>query len=208
MPSSSKTAASPKFDFKRDLVALIPFLRAFARSICREGAKAEDLAQDALVKAWNARASFVPGTNLKAWLFTILRNEFYSEGRRSWRQMPWDEEAGTRIPAAAHEQQWHHELCGVADGLHSLPTDQREALVLIGAAGFSYTEASQICGVPEGTIKSRVARGRIALLAFMEGGRGRTTNNPRRQRRYPAATVRDRSARLPRNGLTAKGMAR
>lgn len=171
MPSPNKTAASPPFDFKRELLVLIPFLRAFARSLCSHHTKAEDLAQDALVKAWHARAGFQPGTNLKAWLFTILRNEFYSRARREWRQLPWDEELGARIPAAANEQHWHHELCDVANGLHSLPTDQREALILIGAAGFSYTEASQICGVPEGTIKSRVARGRQALLGFMEGSR-------------------------------------
>jgi RNA polymerase sigma-70 factor (ECF subfamily) len=139
--------------------------------MCRQHAKAEDLAQEALAKAWKARSSFQPGTNLKAWLFTILRNELYSRARRDWRQTEWDQDAAERIPAAADAQHWHLELCDVADGLRSLPVEQREAVILIGAAGFSYSEAGEICGVPEGTVKSRVARGRMALVAFMEGGK-------------------------------------
>ncbi len=170
MPTPSSDTTPQKFDFKRDLTALIPFLRAFSRSLCRQPAQAEDLAQEALVKAWHARTSFVPGTNMKAWLFTILRNEFYSQARRSWRQMPWDEGAGARVPAAADAQQWYLELCDVADGLRTLPDDQREALILVGAAGFSYQEAGGICGVPDGTFKSRVARGREALAKFLESG--------------------------------------
>src|ERR1700728_2336259 len=159
----SQITASPKFDFKRDLVALIPFLRAFSHSMCRQHAKAEDLAQEALAKAWKARSSFQPGTNLKAWLFTILRNELYSRARRDWRQTPWDEAAAQDIHAPADEQRGNLELCDTADALRGLPTEQREAVIVVGAAGFSYQEAAKICGVPEGTVKSRVARGRQAL---------------------------------------------
>ena len=80
-------------DFKNELLALIPFLRAFARSLTGNQEGADDLAQETLVKAWQSRATFIPGTNLKAWLFTILRNQFYSDRRRAWRQAPWDQDA-------------------------------------------------------------------------------------------------------------------
>ena len=167
--ASQTPPASSGFDFKRDLIVLIPFLRAFAHSLCHHHSKAEDLTQEALVKAWRAREDFLPGTNLKAWLFTILRNELYSRARREWRQTPWDEAAAQYIPAPANEQQWNLELCDTADALRRLPTEQREAVILIGAAGFSYHEVAEICGVPEGTIKSRVARGRQALLDMLAG---------------------------------------
>ncbi len=167
--SSQTLTAPPGFDFKRDLVVLIPFLRAFAHTMCRQYSKAEDLAQETLAKAWRAREDFQPGTNLKAWLFTILRNELYSQARRDWRQTPWDEAAAQHIPAPADEQHWNLALCDTADALRQLPTEQREAVILIGAAGFSYHEAAEICGVPEGTVKSRVARGRQALLEALSG---------------------------------------
>ena len=86
--------------FRKDLLALIPFLRAFSRSLCGERELADDLAQEALAKAWQSRDTFRPGSNLKAWLFTILRNQFYSDRRRAWRQAPWDETAVERVPAA------------------------------------------------------------------------------------------------------------
>jgi RNA polymerase sigma-70 factor (ECF subfamily) len=184
---SSRTA-SPGFDFKRDLVALIPFLRAFAHSLCHQHSKAEDLAQETLAKAWRAREDFQPGTNLKAWLFTILRNELYSRARRDWRQTPWDETAAQYIPAPANEQQWNLELCDTADALRKLPAEQREAVILIGAAGFSYHEAAEICGVPEGTVKSRVARGRQALLAMLAGDTA-LTRLPNSQRLGGAADI-------------------
>ena len=184
---SSQTKSVP-FDFKRELIALIPFLRAFARSLCSHQAKAEDLAQEALAKAWHARDSFHAGTNLKAWLFTILRNEFYSQARRGWRQLPWDEDAAERVPAAPGAQHWHLELCDVAEGLRALPVDQREAVILVGAAGFSYSQAAKICGVPEGTVKSRVSRGRLALVALMESG-GHTALRPSIHRKGGSADI-------------------
>lgn len=158
-------------DFKSELLALIPFLRAFARSLTGNQEGADDLAQETLVKAWQSRATFIPGTNLKAWLFTILRNELHSRRRRDWRQSHWDEDAAERVPTAADAQVWSSELCDTAHALHCLPNDQREAVILVGAAGFSYEEAAEICGTPLGTIKSRVARGRTALLEIMDGVR-------------------------------------
>jgi DNA-directed RNA polymerase specialized sigma24 family protein len=96
--------------FKAGLIELIPFLRAFARSLCGNPEMADDLAQETLVKAWQAREMFAPGTNLKAWLFTILRNQFYSDRRRAWRQAPWDQDAAERIPGSAGEQTWAAEF--------------------------------------------------------------------------------------------------
>ncbi len=170
MQSQNPSQLAP-FNFQREMIALIPHLRAFAMSLCRHRDQADDLAQEALVKAWRAKDRFEPGTNLKAWLFTILRNDLSSRRRRDWRQSHWDEDAAERIPAAADAQVWSLELCDTAHALHCLPNDQREALVLVGAAGFSYEEAAEICGTPLGTIKSRVARGRTALLEIMDGMR-------------------------------------
>ena len=158
--------------FKTDLLELIPFLRAFARSLCGNQETADDLAQETLVKAWQARGMFAPGTNLKAWLFTILRNQFYSDRRRAWRQAPWDQEAAERIPGSAGEQSWAADLSDTARALSCLSDEQREALILVGAGGFSYEDAARICGCAVGTVKSRVARARRSLIAILEGQEG------------------------------------
>jgi RNA polymerase sigma-70 factor (ECF subfamily) len=161
--------AEPDGEFKAGLLELIPFLRAFARSLCGNPDIADDLAQETLVKAWQSRATFAPGTNLKAWLFTILRNQFYSDRRRAWRQAPWDQDAAERIPGASEEQSWAAELSDTARALSSLSDEQREALILVGAGGFSYEAAAQICNCAVGTVKSRVARARKTLLSILEG---------------------------------------
>jgi RNA polymerase sigma-70 factor, ECF subfamily len=164
----SKTPPSPP-SFQRDLLALIPHLRAFARKLCGHRELAEDLVQDTLTNAWAARARFEPGTNMKAWLFTILRHELYSHGRRAWRQVHWDADKGERIPAPGNQQLWAAELSDTAHVLHGLPDRQRDAVILVSAGGFSYDEAAEICGVPTGTMKSRVARGRTAMAATLSG---------------------------------------
>jgi RNA polymerase sigma-70 factor (ECF subfamily) len=148
--------------FRKDLLSLIPFLRAFSRSLCGERELADDLAQEALAKAWQSRDTFRPGSNLKAWLFTILRNQFYSDRRRAWRQAPWDESAVERVPAARGEQTWAVQLSDTARALRGLPAEQREALILVGAGGFSYEDAARIANCAVGTVKSRVARARKA----------------------------------------------
>ena len=155
--------------FKADLLDLIPFLRAFARSLCGNQEMADDLAQETLVKAWQARNMFAPGTNLKAWLFTILRNQFYSDRRRAWRQAPWDQDAAERIPGSSAEQASAAELSDTARALSRLSDEQREALILVGAGGFSYEDAAAICRCAVGTVKSRVARARKSLLSILEG---------------------------------------
>src|ERR1700742_2020117 len=167
---TNRTAERPEDgDFKTELLALIPFLRAFAPSLTRNQEGADDLAPETLVKAWQSRATFIPRTNLKAWLFTILRNQFYSDRRRAWRQAPWDQEAAERIPGGGEDQGWAAELSDTARALRVLTDEQREALILVGAGGFSYEDAAQICKCAVGTVKSRVARARKALMAILYG---------------------------------------
>jgi len=156
--------------FKTGLVALIPQLRAFARTLTGDPTAADDLAQDAMIKAWDARASFEIGTNMKAWTFMILRNQFYSEKRRSWRQTQLDQESAERTLVAVDDPSAPIALDELRLGLAMLPSEQREALVLVGAGGFAYEEAAAICGCAVGTVKSRVSRARRALQLILEHG--------------------------------------
>jgi RNA polymerase sigma-70 factor (ECF subfamily) len=170
---------TPEDDFKADLVALIPQMRAFARTLCGDRTQAEDLAQDTLLRAWNSRGSFQAGTNLKAWTFMILRNQFYSDKRRSWRSTPLDPETAERTLVATTNPIATLELDEVRRALAMLPDDQREALIMIGAGGLSYEEVSEICGVAVGTIKSRVSRARDRLaLILTEGSYGKDEHLP------------------------------
>ena len=162
--------AQADHEFKTELTALIPQMRAFARSLCRDATAAEDLAQDALLKDWNNRASYEPGTNMKAWTFMILRNQFYSEKRRSWRQSQLDQEAAERTLVAVDDPEAPVALDELRLALATEPQDQREALILVGASGFSYEDAAAICGCAIGTIKSRVNRARDRLAAIIEDG--------------------------------------
>jgi RNA polymerase sigma-70 factor (ECF subfamily) len=156
--------------FKRELVALIPHLRAFARTLTGDPTAADDLAQDAMIKAWDARQSYQMGTNMKAWTFMILRNQFYSEKRRSWRQTQLDQEAAERTLVAVDDPEAPVALDELRLGLGMLPPEQREALILVGAGGFAYEEAAEICGCAVGTVKSRVSRARRALQGILEAG--------------------------------------
>ena len=156
--------------FKRELVKLIPHLRAFARTLAGDPASADDLAQDAMMKAWDARSSFQMGTNMKAWTFMILRNQFYSEKRRSWRQSQLDQEAAERTLVAVDDPEAPVALDELRLSLAQLPAEQREALILVGAGGFAYEEAAEICGCAVGTVKSRVSRARKALHSILEDG--------------------------------------
>ena len=165
-------------DFRSEMLALVPFLRAFARSLTGNPDTADDLAQEALVKAWQSRASFQPGTNLKAWLFTILRNQFYSDRRRAWRQTPWDQDAAERITGSDQDQLRAAELSDTVRALEHLSDEQREALILVGAGGFSYEEAAHICKCAVGTVKSRVARARRTLIEILDGA-GTLGDTPR-----------------------------
>jgi len=171
--SASKTTATRRdadgdAQFKASLIPLIPHLRAFSFALCRRRDLAEDMAQDALIKAWGARSSYQLGTNLKAWLFTILRNEVLSHHRRAWRQTPWDAEAAEKIAGPLEEQGWASELSDVGRALFRLPMQHREALILVAVGGFSYAEAAIVGKAAVGTMKSRVARARAMLAVMLE----------------------------------------
>jgi RNA polymerase sigma-70 factor (ECF subfamily) len=170
-PESASEAGRDRDDlFKKALVILIPQLRAFARTLSGDPTAADDLAQDAMMKAWDARASFQLGTNMKAWTFMILRNQFYSEKRRSWRQAQLDQDAAERTLVAVDDPASPVALDELRMSLGKLPAEQREALILVGAGGFAYEEAAEICGCAVGTVKSRVSRARRALQLILERG--------------------------------------
>jgi RNA polymerase sigma-70 factor (ECF subfamily) len=132
---------------------------------------ADDLVQETLLKAWAARKRFQAGTNMRAWTFIILRNLFLSQMRRARFKGEWDDVTAAKILAAPASQDRHVELGDMQRALLHLPQPQREALILVGAGGFAYEEAAEICGCAVGTIKSRVARGRVALEGLMTGGK-------------------------------------
>jgi RNA polymerase sigma-70 factor (ECF subfamily) len=142
-------------------------LRAFAVSLCGDKERADDLVQETLFKAWNHLDSFKEGTNLKAWLFTILRNTYFSERRKRRREV--EDADGTYAARLSTQpaQHGHMDMQDFRAALTRLPDDQREALVLVGAAGFSYEEAADISGCAVGTIKSRVNRARNRLAGML-----------------------------------------
>ncbi len=152
-------SASADKAFRDDLLAIIPQLRSFARGLCGNRDLADDLAQDAMTRAWAARSSYQPGTNFRAWIFMILRNQFYTTIRKNSRMVSWDPEIAERLLVVDASQQ---------DGLN-VEDVAREVLMLIGANGLSYEEAAEVMGCAIGTIKSRLARGRVALSALING---------------------------------------
>jgi RNA polymerase sigma-70 factor (ECF subfamily) len=154
--------------FKTELLRTIPSLRAFAVSLTQNSDKADDLVQETLVKAWDKHESFQLGTNLKAWLFTILRNEFYSQMRKRGREVQDSEGIMTERLAVHPSQHGKLDLQDFRSALEMLPEDQREAIILIGASGFSYEEAAEICNCAVGTIKSRVSRARTRLQDILK----------------------------------------
>jgi RNA polymerase sigma-70 factor (ECF subfamily) len=156
--------------FKAQLVALIPQLRAFARTLSGNATVADDLAQEALLKAWGARSRFEMGSNMKAWTFMILRNQFYSEKRRAWRNVSCDPQMAEQTLTAVDDPGGPMAVHELRQALAMLPPEQREALILVGAGGFAYEEAASICGVAVGTVKSRVSRARRALQDILDRG--------------------------------------
>jgi len=153
--------------FTEDVTALIPQMRAFARGLCGDATDGDDLAQDGLLRAWSAQARFQAGTNLKAWVFTIIRNEFYSQRRRSWRNVALDQDMAERTLVAIANPTAALELDDLRRAMRMLPDEHREALLLVGAAGHSYEDVSRICGCPLGTAKSRVHRARAHLARIL-----------------------------------------
>ncbi|MFM5894463.1 MAG: sigma-70 family RNA polymerase sigma factor [Novosphingobium sp.] len=163
-------AAADAATFKRQLAETIPHLRAFARSLCGRPDFADDLVQEAMLKAWGARDRFEPGTNLRAWTFTILRNCYLTEMRRNKFVGDYDEGVAERTLQAPMGQEDPLHLADMRRALMALPRERREAILLVGAGGFSYEEAAEICQTAVGTMKSRVGRARAALNEMLEGG--------------------------------------
>ena len=154
-------------EMREALLSLIPNIRAFAVSLCGDVAYADDLVQETLLKAWTHFERFVPGTNLRAWLFTILRNHYFSECRR--RRHSCQDPDGHKLEALCvpPSQDGYVDMQDFRKALDLLPSEQREALILVAAAGFSYEEVAGICGCAVGTVKSRVNRARIRLAQLL-----------------------------------------
>ena len=159
-------------EFRTQLIAAIPSLRAFGMSLTARGDRADDLVQETLMKAWKHHDSFQPGTNMKAWLYTILRNEFYTQIRKRKREVEDADGVYSGRVMVPAEQNGHLDMSDLRIALDKLPADQREAVILVGASGFSYEEAAEICSVAVGTVKSRVnrARARLTVLLNLETG--------------------------------------
>lgn len=161
-------AAHSGMDPKSELVDHLPALRAFALSLTREGASADDLVQDTIVKAWTHIDKFQPGTNLRAWLFTILRNTFYSARRKTRREVSDSDGIHAARQATRPEHDGRLAMNDFRAAFDKLPDEQREALILVGASGFSYEEAAGMTGVAVGTVKSRANRGRRRLAELLQ----------------------------------------
>lgn len=159
-------------DPREEILGHLPALRAYAISLAHDPTLADDLVQDAIEKAWINFGRFRLGTNLRAWLFTILRNTFYSHHRRHVREIEDVDGALAAKVAIKPSHDGRLQIVDLLAALRTLPVEQREALILIGALGFTYEEAAETCGVPLGTIKSRANRARMqvaAILGFIEG---------------------------------------
>ena len=154
--------------WRDDVVNLIPALRAFAWSLSHNAADSDDLVQDTLIKAWTHRAKFEEGTNLRAWLFTILRNTYYTSIVRRRREVADEDGKHAASLSTAPTQDWSVAMRALQAALRRLADEHREALILVGAAGLTYEEAAEICGCALGTIKSRVNRARARLLKLMD----------------------------------------
>lgn len=162
------TSADPCLSLEDQLVAEVPTLRAFARSLARNHALADDLVQETVLKAWGKLASFEEGTNLRAWLFTILRNTFISLMRKQSREVQDVEGARAARVISLPSQDGAMDLADFLRAFNQLSDNHREAIILVGAAGFSYEEAAEICGCATGTIKSRVNRARTLLAELLQ----------------------------------------
>ncbi len=168
-PSKRNPASDEAYDVRREVAALLPELRAYARFLVRDRSKSDDLVQDTIVRALASITQFQAGTSLKAWLFTILRNAFYEQTRRRKR-----EAAAMALHAGSGEglQQHHGEIADMSRMLWTLPPLLREALVLVGAQELTHEEAAAVCSVPVGTMRARVSRARGKLAeAFADGSR-------------------------------------
>lgn len=169
-PARAPRSAHDAIAFKRELTGVIPHLRAFARGLCGRPDLADDLVQETLLKAWAAQERFEPGTSMRAWTFVILRNAYLTDMRRNRFRADYDETVAERVLVAPAGQEGPLHLSDMHRALLTLPPERREALLLVGAGGFSYEEAAQICQCAVGTIKSRVGRARATLTQMIDTG--------------------------------------
>ena len=167
MTASADNKALSGANPRDELVDHLPALRAFALSLTRDGASADDLVQDTIVKAWTNMDKFQVGTNLRAWLFTILRNTFYSARRKTRREVSDTDGIHAARQATRPEHDGRLAMNDFRTAFAKLPDEQREALVMVGASGFSYEEAAEMTGVAVGTVKSRANRGRRRLAELL-----------------------------------------
>ncbi len=154
-------------EFRAAFLEMLPRLRKFAMSLTRDPASADDLVQDTLLRGWRSRARFEAGTNLGAWLFTIMRNAFYSRHRKNARELPDSDGALAERLAAVPEQSGHLDLKDLQKALTSLPEVMREALILVTIENLSYEEAAGVMRCQIGTVKSRVWRAREQLALIL-----------------------------------------
>jgi RNA polymerase sigma-70 factor, ECF subfamily len=154
-------------EFSKQLIASIPGLRAFGISLTSSAERADDLVQETMLKAWKSFESFEQGSNMRAWLYTILRNEFYTQLRKRKREVEDADGVFAARLSIPGGQESHLDMEDMRAALAQLPPDQREAIILVGASGFSYEEAAEICLVAVGTIKSRVSRARMRLTQLL-----------------------------------------
>ena len=156
--------------FCDDVVGNLARLQGYARRLAGNRSLADDLVQETVLRALTHADQFRPGTNLLAWLMTILRNTYFNEKRRERRLSVFDGKMATSIAYPINEPEAHLHFCDVASRFERLPASQREALVLVGAKGFSYEVAARIAGCAVGTMKSRVSRAREQLQHSLEDG--------------------------------------
>ncbi|MCH8488334.1 MAG: sigma-70 family RNA polymerase sigma factor [Oceanicaulis sp.] len=166
-PAPAGSRAHIDGDPRDAIIGHLPALRTFALSLCRDASQADDLLQDTVVKAWSKFHLFTEGTNLRAWLFTILRNNFYSGRRKKARETEDPDEIMAGQLVSKPDQYGHLALGELQAALKRIPDEQREALILVGAMGFTVEEAAETCGCAPGTIKSRTNRARKALAALL-----------------------------------------
>lgn len=174
----ARRAGDTDHEWRNSIVAQIPSLRAFAWSLSRNPYDADDLVQETLTKAWMHKDKFTPGTNLRAWLFTILRNTWYTAVTKRRREVPDEDGHHAATLTSPANQEWSVDLTTLQAALNTLPPEHREALVMVGGAGLSYEEAAEISGCALGTIKSRVNRARNRLARVMDMDRAANSDEP------------------------------
>jgi len=170
MPEPTRVSKSTLDKPDPDIVSLIPALRAFARTFCRDSTNADDLVQETLTKAIAAIDRFEPGTNMKSWLFTIMRNTFYTRIKAYTREAPGLLDCVSGMPVTPAPQEWSIRARELHQAIQRLPDQQRDVLILIGVMGISYEDTASICGCAMGTVKSRLNRARQKILEDLGEG--------------------------------------